>query len=225
MLPFRTQRSRLRGISRCLTTRRRVPTARQRSYVPVDAKIEWIYALKPGLGFDYAEYGPIDEQSRTAGGTPATNLPGSVNLTLDGVRTARIKAVDSAGKPLAGVGFYVWLIHKEGRRSQVNVASRLFAETTGPDGIATFDWLPPSKDLLQFWPVDQNYAKRRVTVEAGQTGPVTAKLSPERNDPWAGCPARRHACIRHGSARLREWQRDREWPGPALARPPTEPTS
>ena len=113
---------------------------------------------------------------RSQGGAPATSLPGSVDLTLDGVRTARIKAVDGGGKPLSGVGFYVWLIHKEGRRSQVNVSSRIFTGTTGPDGIATFDWLPPSKDVLQFWPVGEGYARRRVTVEDGQTGPVTAKL-------------------------------------------------
>ncbi len=155
------------------------PDGSARLRIPSDAKIEWIYALKPGLGFDYTEYGRIDEARRTQGGTPATNLPGSVNLTLDGVRTARIKAVDSAGKPLAGAGYYVWLIHKEGRMSDVNAASRLFAKTTGPDGIATFDWLPPSKDLLQFWPLDQSYANRRVTVEAGQTGPVTGKLVPK----------------------------------------------
>lgn len=144
--------------------------------IPTDAKVEWIFALKSGLGFDYADYGQIDDQRRSQGGALATSLPGSVNLTLDGVRTARIKAVDSAGKPLAGTGFYVWLIHKEGRRSEVNVASRLLGATTGRDGIVTFDWLPPSQDLLQFWPVDQTYANRRVTVAAGQTGPVTARL-------------------------------------------------
>ena len=49
--------------------------------------------------------------------------------------------------------------------------------TTGPDGIATFDWLPPAKDLLQFWPVGEDYANRRVIVKDGQTGPVTATLT------------------------------------------------
>ena len=186
------------------------PDGSARLRIPSDAKIEWIYALKPGLGFDYTEYGRIDEARRLQAGTPATNLPGSVNLTLDGIRTARIRAVDSTSKPLAGVGFYVWLVHKEGRRSDVNVASRLFAKTTGPDGIATFNWLPPSKDLLQFWPVDQNYANRRVTVEAGQTGPVTGKLV--RKETIRGRVLRPDgmACARHGSGRLWEWQRHRE---------------
>ncbi len=145
-------------------------------HVPVDAKVEWIYALRAGQGFDYAEFGPIDEQGRTQGGTPATNLPGSVDLRLDGVRTAWIRAVDAAGKPLSRVSFSPWLIHKEGRRSQVNVSSRIFTRITGPDGIATFDWLPPAKDALMFWPVYERYAHRRVIVEDGQTGPVTATL-------------------------------------------------
>ena len=115
---------------------------------------------------------------------PAANVPGSVELTLDGVRTARIKAVDGGDKPLSAVGFYPWLIHKEGRRSQINVPSLIFTAMTGPDGVASFDWLPPSKDLLQFWPVDEGYARRRVNVEDGQTGPVIARMT--RNETIRG---------------------------------------
>ncbi len=145
--------------------------------VPADAKIEWIFALKSVQGFDYAEYGRIDDQGRSQGGTPAANLPDSVALTLDGARTARINAVDGGGKPVAGVGFYPWLLKKEGRRSEVNVWSRIFTATTGPDGIATFDWLPPAKGALTFWPADENYAHRRVMLEEAETGPVTARLT------------------------------------------------
>ena len=53
---------------------------------------------------------------------------------LDGARTVRIKAIDRDGKPLAGVDFSPWLLHKEGRRSDVNLASGIFGSTTGPDG-------------------------------------------------------------------------------------------
>ena len=124
-----------------------------RLHVPADAKVEWVIALKSGRGFDYAEYGTIDEHGRSKGGAPAAEIPTSVALTLDGARTARIKAVDRDGKPLAGVGFYPWLLHKEGRRSQVNFSSRIFDATTGPDGVATFDWLPATKSELIFWPI------------------------------------------------------------------------
>ena len=147
------------------------PDGSARLLVPADAKVEWIFALKSGQGFDYAEFGQIDEHGRSQGGAPATSLPGSVDLTLDGVRTARIKAVDRDGKPLPGVGF-PHLAGPQGRPAeQVNVSAGDSIATTGPDGIATFDWLPPSKELLQFWPVGEGYARRRVTIEEGQTGP------------------------------------------------------
>ena len=42
--------------------------------------------------------------------------------------------------------------------------------------MATFDWLPLTKDLLQFWPTDDAYANRRVVVEEEQTQPVTTRL-------------------------------------------------
>ena len=45
--------------------------------------------------------------------------------------------MDSGGKPLSGVGFHIWLVHKEGRRSEINLSSRILIETTGPDGIAS----------------------------------------------------------------------------------------
>jgi RNA polymerase sigma factor (sigma-70 family) len=160
------------------------PDGTARLRVPADAKVEWIVALKPGRGFDYAEFGAFDDYGRSKGGVLATNLPGTVALTLEAPRTCRIKAVDTSGKPLAGVGFTPWLLQKDGRRSQVNFSSRIFKATTGPDGVATFDWLPPAKGLLQFWPVHEGYAQRRVILEEGATGPVTAKLT--RNEAIRG---------------------------------------
>ena len=145
--------------------------------VPADAKVEWVIALKPVLGFDYAEYGEIDEYRRAKGGAPAADVPASVALTLDGARTARIMAVDRDGKPLTGVAFTPWLLHKEGRRSQVNFSSRIFAATTGADGVATFDWLPPTQEALIFWPASDGYANRRVELKEGQSGTMTAKLT------------------------------------------------
>ena len=95
---------------------------------------------------------------------------------LEGGRTARIKALDAEGRPIAGTGFLLWLLKKDGRSSEVNAFSRSFCATTGPDGVATFDWLPVTKDLLQFWPTNDAYANRRVVVEEGETQPVTTRL-------------------------------------------------
>ena len=95
---------------------------------------------------------------------------------LEGGRTARIKALDAEGRPIAGTGFLLWLLKKDGRSSEVNAFSRSFCATTGPDGVATFDWLPVTKDLLQFWPTNDAYANRRVVVEEEETEPVTTRL-------------------------------------------------
>jgi thiol-disulfide isomerase/thioredoxin len=149
-------------------------TARLR--IPADAKVEWAFALKSGIGFDYAEFGHNNQQDQSPGGLSARELPTTVSLTLDGARTARIKAIDRNGTPLAGVAFAPWLLHKDGRRSQLNVFTRITNVTTGPDGVATFDWLPPSKDALTFWPLSQDYAHRRVQLEEGQSATVTAKM-------------------------------------------------
>ncbi len=153
------------------------PDGSARLPVPIDAKVEWVLALKSGRGFDYAEYGPIDEHGRSKGGAPAGELPESVALILDGARTVRIKAVDRDGKPLTGVGFYPWLLHKDGRRGQVNLWTVITAASTGPDGVATFDWLPANEEALTFWPQAEGYAHRRVELGEGQAGTVTAKMT------------------------------------------------
>jgi RNA polymerase sigma factor (sigma-70 family) len=146
-------------------------------HVPTDAKVEWIVALKPGRGFDYAEFGAIDDHGRSRGGAIAATLPGSIALNLGASKTVGIKAVDRDGKPLAGVSFYPWLLHKDGRRSQVNFSSRIFVATTGPDGLATFDWLPANQESLTFWPASEGIAHRRVTLKEGESGTVTATLT------------------------------------------------
>ena len=145
--------------------------------IPVDAKVEWIFAVKVGRGFDYAEYGRIDPYGRTQEGTIAAEIPGNVALLFDVASTVRLKAVDRDGKPLAGIQFYPWLLQKEGRRSQLNVASRALHATTGDDGIVVFDWLPKSENEIIFWPATNGYANRRVLAKPGDTRPVTATLT------------------------------------------------
>ncbi|MEW4571427.1 sigma-70 family RNA polymerase sigma factor [Tautonia sp. JC769] len=106
--------------------------------LPADAPIAWAVGLKSGVGFDYAELGP--ERNR---GTKAADLPGAIDLSLDGARTVKLKAVDRRGEPLEGVDFYTWLIMKAGKREVANLGgSQSFHATTGADGIATFDWIP-----------------------------------------------------------------------------------
>ncbi len=152
------------------------PDGTARLQVPADLKVNWVFALKPGLGFDYAEFGAIDDQGRAGAGVPAPELPASVSLTLAGARTVRVKAVDRDGKPLAGVAFAPWLLRKDGRRSDVNVDTRIKNATTDRDGVATFDWLPLSKNAITFWPESDGYARRRVDVKEGVGATITATL-------------------------------------------------
>jgi len=155
-----------------------------RLIVPIDSKVSWIVAQKDGTGFDYAEFGAFNEGGSEREGAAADELPESVALTLEAPRIARIKAVGQDGEPMAGVRFHVWLLQKDGRRSVVNYFGRMHPTRTDADGIATFDWLPPSKELLVFWPLDDRYALRRVIVEKGQTAPVTTTLF--RKEPIRG---------------------------------------
>ena len=142
--------------------------------IPADARVEWVYAVKTGLGCDYAEFGSRGRKPER--GAAAGELPEHVGLMLEGGRTARIQALDADGRPIIGAEFVLWLLKKDGRSSEVNAFSRSMSATTGPDGVATFDWLPVTKDLLQFWPTDNAYANRRVVVEEEPAQLVTTRL-------------------------------------------------
>jgi RNA polymerase sigma factor (sigma-70 family) len=105
---------------------------------PADAKIGQVIAFKAGLGFDYVT---------TLVGKPGTDerrpLPEAVTLTLAGARTVRVKAVDSSGRPVAGVPVYPWYVQQDGKPEDVNLSgSDAVTVTTDADGLAVFDWLP-----------------------------------------------------------------------------------
>jgi hypothetical protein len=96
-----------------------------------------VFALKGGAGFDYVttlkekrgqDYGP---------------LPDDIALTLAGARTVRVKAEDSAGKPVAGLKVYPWTIQIPGRTEDANIGGCYQTHgVTDAAGVATFDWIP-----------------------------------------------------------------------------------
>ena len=164
---------------RCSVRLRRRPDPRRwlrMARVPVDAKVEWIFALKSGRGFDYAEFGPIDQAAGQPEEYPEMHLA-VPESDFGRRRTVRVKAVDREGTPLAGVAFAPWLLRKDGRRSDVNVSTRLSIVSTDSDGIATFDWLPPSKEALIFWPLSESFASRRVQGTDSERDIITARLT------------------------------------------------
>lgn len=105
--------------------------------LPADAKLDVIVALKSGAGFDYFEnYTSIQTSERP-------DPPPEVALVLDGARTATIAAVDTAGRPVAGAGFGVWLVKKRGKVADANIGGGNTATVrTDARGMAVFDWLP-----------------------------------------------------------------------------------
>src|SRR5262249_35823806 len=73
--------------------------------------------------------------------------PAEVTLALDGARSARIKAVDSSGRPVPNVEFQPWYLGKPGKIDHANIGGAdVVRARTDERGIATFDWLPPEVD-------------------------------------------------------------------------------
>ena len=141
--------------------------------IPADSPVQWIMALKSGRGFDYLEHGKSQQ------GAPGKDLPGTATLVLDGARTARIQAVDSAGKPLVGIGFAPWYFQKPGKRGHANIGGgEIVRVDTDERGIATFDWLPATTSPVTFFPRTEGYhAPIRTTLEKTATETtLTARL-------------------------------------------------
>jgi hypothetical protein len=149
-----------------------------RLLLPPETRLGWITGMKPGLALDFAEFGAYDEAGHALGPkTPAPDLPEVVDLTLgEQPRTLRIRAVDTSGNPVVNVRFRPWLIDKEGRRSQVSNYSRRLSALTDAEGVAVFDWLPPTRKGLIFWPATEGFAHRRIEPPEGESGIVVAML-------------------------------------------------
>jgi len=113
--------------------------------VPVDAPVQWVVALKRGVGFDYSGVRP-DAPNLVESYPPAvrgSDLHGEVTLTLEHGRTIRIAAVDEKGTHVQGVRLVPWIMHMDGKDEPVNLSgSGLAAATTDERGVAVFDWIP-----------------------------------------------------------------------------------
>ncbi len=101
---------------------------------PAGAAIYSVVALKSKIGF-------ANWQSRGENGNESHHrLPREVPLVLQGAQTVRVRAVDSGGKPIAGVAIYPWGISAP--RPQRFSDCRLIDVLTADNGVATFDWMP-----------------------------------------------------------------------------------
>ncbi|MHC5544775.1 hypothetical protein ACYOEI_41610, partial [Singulisphaera rosea] len=145
-----------------------------RFQVPLGLKLYWVVALKSGVGYDYGE------NYRSWPSPPDVALPDAVDLTLDGARTVRVRAVDSSGAPLVGVTFVPWSITKLGKIDEANLSGSMAARVvTDAQGVATFDWIP--REFHRFVTFlhhsDTYHLRDRVNFQATESqGEVTATL-------------------------------------------------
>lgn len=131
--------------------------------VPAEAEVRWLIGLKAGAGFDYFE----NYRSHPAGDIGP--LPPEVTLRLDGSRTVRIKAVDTAGRPVAGAELRPGL--SESRRSSIErtlEVQRLYGHARMPPAwrrSAGFPVLRTSPFRSCCFPAN-THAPRRLLTEA-----------------------------------------------------------
>ncbi len=105
--------------------------------IPADAHVEWVVAFRPGAGLDYFE----NYEKRGAAATGP--LPAEVILTLEAAPAVRIKAVDSKGQPVAGVGIKPARLYTTGKKESLDARlCTTVAATTDGQGVASFDWFP-----------------------------------------------------------------------------------
>jgi RNA polymerase sigma factor (sigma-70 family) len=104
---------------------------------PAEVEAGFVFALKGGVGFDYAT--TLKEKQ----GRERLPLPADVSLVLSGARTVRVKAVDGADRPVAGLTVYPWYFERPDRAEHANVAGcGAVQAVTDAGGVATFDWIP-----------------------------------------------------------------------------------
>ena len=113
--------------------------------LPAGAPLRAVVAVRPGAGFGYA----LTE--RPGPGEDAPPPPDRLDVRLSPTFTHRVRCVTvdpatGATVPTAGAKVSVWTVRQPGRSGRlgyVNLSGAGFAKTVaGPDGVATFGWLP-----------------------------------------------------------------------------------
>lgn len=152
---------------------------RVRLLVPADqGDVQWIAARGRGVGFGYVEFGEFGLADRSLG-VAAVELPGSLEVLLLPREPFRIRVVDGDGGPILGAEVVpvggIWLA---GKRRGVAYPGRLLGESSGPDGIAEFDWFPRRASPVEFQASSPNRSFGTTLVRPDSSGPVLARAGP-----------------------------------------------
>ena len=151
-----------------------------------DEEVRAVLALKAGLGVGFAQYGP-----RVYSG-PERTVPGRLALTLNGGRTIRLRARDSAGSPLAGLDFGLFGFRSrtpndgKGTVEADFFGSRLVRAKTDKLGIATFDWCPESIEPTAMRLVDGPYTDEMRIEDTNFLKVSTVEIRPLRKGSISG---------------------------------------
>jgi beta-lactamase regulating signal transducer with metallopeptidase domain len=158
-------------------------TGEARFQVPADALVSVVVAHKSGRGLDYFENDPPGSESLSQ------PVPEKVGLVLNGSTTVKIRAVDTAGKPVAGLAIVPAGLKKAGKRREVNflAGARI---TTDRDGVAVFDFVPSDLEVaMRFLLLEKAFCaaewmtyapsrpeKARLTTRIARTVPVSGRV-------------------------------------------------
>ena len=126
--------------------------------IPAGEPVDWIAAAKDGEGLDYFQ------------GRDEIPLPEEVKLTLQGAVTVRVKVVDTARRPVAGLVLGAMGPFLQGGWKSVDLScTDLLRATTDENGIAVFRHLwPVPRDISPAYilhPLDKRFAYRQIRIE------------------------------------------------------------
>jgi hypothetical protein len=137
--------------------------------VPNDA-VGYVMAVKPGAGLDY--FTP----QNLPGARQFKPLPDEITLTINGAsRRLRVRAVDSAKEPVAGVRIGIRFLRKPGQPFEIALNNyEPLTALTDAAGVATFDWLP--QDFVGVIPIDCQSSDRALLDPVQLTDNRTVEL-------------------------------------------------
>lgn len=171
--------------------------------VPADLPLQYVLALKNGVGLDYAAFWRTGE-AHTNPYRLDQDFRGPVQLVLNGARTITVRVVDDAGQPLRGVFVYPWYFQKPNHGDMLNVSGLdLLNRPTDADGRVTFDMIPADNDRgVMFWTRLESYFAPERCIwkpDSGQTSleakmlrlvRLTGRALDEAGHPVAGATVR-----------------------------------
>ena len=168
---------------------------------PQAATVNFIYALKNGLGVDYRAYVLSREQHGDKNAKPPKVPKEPITLKLEGTSPLRVRVVDGEKKrPVSNVSVYPWYLMKPGQPADMNSAgfSTHSKKTTDLDGQVVFDWIPNwQKSKITFWVFNDQYTRTRgvydpqkgdgtLTIQVHRLVPISGKVTRQDGSPANG---------------------------------------